>query len=74
MMSCEKLLAFALTEPNDGSDVVRFETRARLDWRGLNGAKRWIGLSPNCRPDLDLGAWARTAEAMLAASSSTARG
>jgi alkylation response protein AidB-like acyl-CoA dehydrogenase len=25
---------------------VRFETRARLDWRGLNGAKRWIGLSP----------------------------
>lgn len=45
-MCCEKFVAFALTGPNDGSDVVRFETRARLDWRGLNGAKRWIGLGP----------------------------
>ena len=42
-MSCEKLVAFALTEANDGSDVVRFETRARLDWRVVNGAKRWMG-------------------------------
>jgi len=25
---------------------LRFETGARLDWRGLNGAERWIGLSP----------------------------
>ena len=56
MISCEKLVAFALTEPNDESDVVRFETRARLDWRVLNGAKRSIGISP-IADRLDLGAW-----------------
>lgn len=45
MAQCEKLGAFALTEPDHGSDVVRLETRARRDgdhWV-LNGAKRWIG-------------------------------
>lgn len=45
MARCEKLGAFALTEPDHGSDVVRLETRARRDgdcWV-LNGAKRWIG-------------------------------
>ena len=55
-MSCEKLVAFALTESNDESDVVRFETRARLDWRVLNGAERSIGISP-IADRLDLGAW-----------------
>src|SRR5437764_2360534 len=37
--------AFALTEPNHGSDSVALETRARRDgdeWV-LDGAKRWIG-------------------------------
>jgi alkylation response protein AidB-like acyl-CoA dehydrogenase len=43
MMSCEKLVAFALTEPNDESDVLRFQTPARLGWRVLNGAKRSMG-------------------------------
>ena len=41
---CEKLGAFALTEPDHGSDAVRLATRARRDgdhWL-LNGAKRWI--------------------------------
>jgi glutaryl-CoA dehydrogenase len=46
MARCDKLGAFALTEPDHGSDVVRLATRARRDgdhWV-LNGAKRWIGL------------------------------
>jgi len=45
MARCDKLGAFALTEPDHGSDVVRLATRARRDgdhWV-LNGAKRWIG-------------------------------
>jgi glutaryl-CoA dehydrogenase len=46
MARCEALGAFALTEPDHGSDVVRLDTRARRDgdhWV-LNGVKRWIGL------------------------------
>jgi glutaryl-CoA dehydrogenase len=45
MARCEKLGAFALTEPDHGSDVVRMETRARRDGDHyvLDGAKRWIG-------------------------------
>src|SRR5436190_2801028 len=45
MARCDKLGAFALTEPDHGSDVVRLATRARRDgdhWV-LNGTKRWIG-------------------------------
>jgi glutaryl-CoA dehydrogenase len=45
MAACEVLGAFALTEPNHGSDVVALETRARRDgaeWV-LDGEKRWIG-------------------------------
>jgi glutaryl-CoA dehydrogenase len=41
----EKLGAFALTEPDHGSDSAGLETSARRDgdeWV-LNGAKRWIG-------------------------------
>ena len=41
----EVLAAFALTEPDHGSDSVSLETEARLDageWV-LNGAKKWIG-------------------------------
>jgi glutaryl-CoA dehydrogenase len=43
--TCEILGAFALTEPNHGSDVVALETRARRqgdEWV-LDGQKRWIG-------------------------------
>ena len=45
MARCEKLGAFALTEPRHGSDSVSLETEARLegDQYVLNGAKRWIG-------------------------------
>jgi glutaryl-CoA dehydrogenase len=41
----EELGAFALTEPNHGSDSVRLETSAerRGDEYVLRGAKRWIG-------------------------------
>jgi glutaryl-CoA dehydrogenase len=45
MAQCAKLSAFALTEPDHGSDVVRMSTVARRDgdhWV-LNGSKRWIG-------------------------------
>jgi glutaryl-CoA dehydrogenase len=45
-MAClEQLGAFALTEPNHGSDSVALETSARRvgDSYVLNGAKRWIG-------------------------------
>jgi glutaryl-CoA dehydrogenase len=45
MARAERLGAFALTEPNHGSDSVALETRAqrRGDEYVLNGAKRWIG-------------------------------
>lgn len=41
----EKLGAFALTEPDHGSDSVALETTARLDGEEyvLNGEKMWIG-------------------------------
>ena len=45
MARLERLGAFALTEPNHGSDSVALETSARRvgDSYVLNGAKRWIG-------------------------------
>jgi glutaryl-CoA dehydrogenase len=45
MARLEKLGAFALTEPNHGSDSVALETTARRDGDSyvINGAKRWIG-------------------------------
>jgi glutaryl-CoA dehydrogenase len=45
MARCELLGAFALTEPDHGSDSVRLETRAerRGDGYVLTGRKRWIG-------------------------------
>lgn len=41
----EVLAAFALTEPDHGSDSVSLETEARREGGGwvLNGAKKWIG-------------------------------
>lgn len=46
MARLEKLGAFALTEPNHGSDSVALESSARRDGDHyvLNGSKRWIGL------------------------------
>jgi glutaryl-CoA dehydrogenase len=45
MAKCEKIGAFALTEPMHGSDSVSLETSATRTADGwlLNGAKRWIG-------------------------------
>jgi glutaryl-CoA dehydrogenase len=46
LASCGTLGAFALTEPDHGSDVVRLATTASRDgghWV-LDGTKRWIGL------------------------------
>src|ERR1700722_18162854 len=45
MAKLRKLGAFALTEPNHGSDSVALETTARLDGDEyvIDGAKRWIG-------------------------------
>ncbi|MBV8988774.1 MAG: acyl-CoA dehydrogenase family protein [Solirubrobacterales bacterium] len=45
MAALEKLGAFALTEPDHGSDSVALETTARRDGDCyvINGAKRWIG-------------------------------
>src|SRR5207244_9850872 len=45
MARLEKVGAFALTEPNHGSDSVAMEARARRDgdeWV-ITGEKRWIG-------------------------------
>jgi glutaryl-CoA dehydrogenase len=46
MARMEQLGAFALTEPEHGSDVVGLETRAHRDGDAwvLDGRKRWIGL------------------------------
>jgi glutaryl-CoA dehydrogenase len=45
MARLEQLGAFALTEPDHGSDSVALETRARRDGDEyvIDGAKRWIG-------------------------------
>jgi glutaryl-CoA dehydrogenase len=45
MARMEALGAFALTEPDHGSDSVSLETTARRDGEEyvINGAKRWIG-------------------------------
>jgi len=46
MATVDKIGAFALTEPEHGSDVVRLSTRARRESDGswtLHGRKRWIG-------------------------------
>jgi len=45
MVACEAIGAFALTEPDHGSDAVNLETRAlrRGEEHVLHGRKRWIG-------------------------------
>lgn len=45
MVKLEKIGAFALTEPEVGSNAAQVKTRARKEGDGyiLNGAKRWIG-------------------------------
>lgn len=44
-MSLKKVLAWALTEPETGSDASNIKTTARKVEGGyvLNGRKRWIG-------------------------------
>ncbi len=45
MATCERIGAFALTEPEHGSDSIALETSSRRDgddWV-LDGAKKWIG-------------------------------
>jgi glutaryl-CoA dehydrogenase len=61
MARMERLGAFALTEPDHGSDSVALETSARPDGDGwiLNGRKRWIGLGTLA--DLVV-VWARSTE------------
>jgi glutaryl-CoA dehydrogenase len=62
MARMTKLGAFALTEPDHGSDSVALETSARRDGDGawiLNGRKRWIGLGTVA--DLIV-VWARNAD------------
>jgi glutaryl-CoA dehydrogenase len=61
MAAMGKLGAFALTEPEHGSDSVALETSARPDGDGwvLNGRKRWIGLGSVA--DLVV-VWARNTE------------
>ena len=46
MAALEKIGAFALTEPDHGSDSVSLETTARRDGDSyvIDGAKKWIGL------------------------------
>jgi glutaryl-CoA dehydrogenase len=50
MARMEKIGAFALTEPEHGSDSVALETTARRDGNEwvLNGRKRWIGNAVWC--------------------------
>ncbi|WP_369053274.1 acyl-CoA dehydrogenase family protein [Kineococcus terrestris] len=50
MARLEVLGAFALTEPDHGSDAVALATTARRDGDEyvLDGAKRWIGLGTAC--------------------------
>ncbi|HEY7008098.1 MAG TPA: acyl-CoA dehydrogenase family protein, partial [Jatrophihabitantaceae bacterium] len=45
MATLDKLGAFALTEPEHGSDSIALETNARRDGESyvINGAKKWIG-------------------------------
>jgi glutaryl-CoA dehydrogenase len=47
---CEAIGAFALTEPDHGSDASHLATRATRDGDGyvLDGAKRWIGNATQC--------------------------
>jgi len=61
MARMEQLGAFALTEPEHGSDSVALETTARPTGDGwlLNGRKRWIGLGTLA--DLVI-VWARSTE------------
>ena len=58
---CEAIGAFALTEPDHGSDASHLATRARRDGDDyvLDGAKRWIGNATIC--DVAV-VWARAEE------------
>ena len=59
LAGCEAIGAFALTEPEHGSDASRLTTRAVREGDNyiLDGAKRWIGNATIC--DVAI-VWART--------------
>jgi glutaryl-CoA dehydrogenase len=61
LAGCEAIGAFALTEPEHGSDASHLETSARRDGDDyvLDGAKRWIGNATIC--DVAV-VWARAEE------------
>ncbi len=61
LAACEAIGAFALTEPDHGSDSIALETSARRDGDGwvLDGAKKWIG---NATIADVIVVWARDAE------------
>ena len=50
LMRCEVIGAFALTEPEFGSDASHLATSARLDGDSylIDGVKRWIGMGSIC--------------------------
>jgi len=50
LLRCEAIGAFALTEPEFGSDASHLATRARRDGDAyvLDGKKRWIGMGSIC--------------------------
>jgi glutaryl-CoA dehydrogenase len=72
LANVEKIGAFALTEPDHGSDVIALETRARAagEMWVLDGAKRWIG--NGSLADIVV-VWARDDDGMWAPSSSSPR-
>ncbi len=59
LRTCEAIGAFALTEPDVGSDASQLATRARRegDEYVLDGVKRWIGMGSIC--DVAI-VWARS--------------
>jgi glutaryl-CoA dehydrogenase len=61
LLTCEAIGAFALTEPEFGSDASHLATRARRDGDTyvLDGAKRWIGMGSIC--DVAI-VWARAGD------------
>ena len=55
--SCERLGAIALTRSNEDRMSCGSRPAARLDWRGADRRQAVDRTEPDCRPDLDLGAW-----------------
>ena len=58
MITGERIVGFALTEPDHGSDATRMDARAVLDTAGggeqwvINGVKRWISAAHTATHDI----------------------